>query len=56
MIAKRFAPVNLIARLLIAAIAVGLWRALDADQRGWLYSAVLLANLALDLLGLLLPA
>ncbi len=51
MIAKRFALVNLLARLLIAAIAVGLWRALDADQRGWLYSAVLLANLALDLLG-----
>ena len=51
MIAERFVLVNLIARLWFAAIAAGLWRALDADQRGWLYAAVLIANLALDLAG-----
>ena len=51
MIAERFVLVNLIARLWMAAIAVGLWRALDADQRGWLYAPVLIANLALDLAG-----
>jgi len=51
MIAERFVLVNLIARLWFAAIAAGLWRALDADQRGWLYAAVLIASLALDLAG-----
>ena len=54
MIAKRFVLVNLIARLLIAAIAIGPWHALDADRRGWLYAAVLVVNLALDLAGLYL--
>lgn len=55
MIAKRFALVNLIVRLLIAAIAVGLWRTVAFEQRGWLYLAVLFANLALDLAGAYLP-
>jgi phosphatidylglycerophosphate synthase len=51
MIAERFVLVNLITRLWMAAIAAGLWHALEADHPGWLYAAVLLANLALDLAG-----
>jgi hypothetical protein len=51
MLAERFSLIQLTARLSITAIAVGLWYALDAGDRGWLYAAVLVANLALDLAG-----
>ena len=54
MVNRRFVLVSLIARLWIAAIAVGLWVALGAGDRGWLYAAVLVANLALDLGGVYL--
>jgi phosphatidylglycerophosphate synthase len=54
MASRRFVLVNLIARLGIAAIAVGLWVALGAGDRGWLYAAALVANLALDLAGVYL--
>ncbi len=54
MVTNRFLLVNLTARLWIAAIFVGVSRALDADDRGWLYAAVLIANLALDLAGIYL--
>ena len=51
MVTERFLLVNVIARLWIAAIAAGLWVALGAGDRGWLYAVVLAANLALDLAG-----
>jgi len=54
MVNRRFVLVNLIARLWIAAIAAGLWQALGAGDRGWLYAAVLIASLALDLAGVYL--